>query len=248
MEMSEQINELAAAMALAQGELEPAPFDSINPHFKSEFASLVSCTESSKKVLSKHGVAVVQFATSNITDGTVGLITLLLHKSGQWMRETLWVKSKSMLAQDVGSCITYTRRYGRNAATGQVADKDDDGNQAQGLSNAANANSRLSTTTHKPDPAAPPPKQESNPHQSADAGGEIPPNADYIVQVGKKHKGKKLAEIHTKDLRDYVQYFYDESKKSGKSLGGPALEFLDKAEPYLAALAPQNSDLSDLPF
>ena len=45
MNHSDQINELAAALAKAQAELRNPVFDSQNPHFKSKFASLAQVRE-----------------------------------------------------------------------------------------------------------------------------------------------------------------------------------------------------------
>lgn len=42
MERSEQINELAAALAKAQAQIRAATKDSTNPHFKSKYADLAS--------------------------------------------------------------------------------------------------------------------------------------------------------------------------------------------------------------
>ena len=40
MRTSEQVNEVAAALAKAQGEMKPALKDSENPHFRSKYADL----------------------------------------------------------------------------------------------------------------------------------------------------------------------------------------------------------------
>jgi hypothetical protein len=44
-ERTESINELAVALAKAQAVIEPAPKDSLNPHFNSRFADLAAVWE-----------------------------------------------------------------------------------------------------------------------------------------------------------------------------------------------------------
>src|SRR5487761_429352 len=129
MQMSEQINELAAALAKAQGEITGALKDSANPFFKSKYADLASCWDACRAALSKNGLSVTQFPT---TEATVTLLmTSLLHSSGQWMRSSLLVQPKDDTPQAMGSALTYARRYALTAIVG-VAQVDDDGNAASG--------------------------------------------------------------------------------------------------------------------
>ena len=57
---SEQINELGAALAKAQGLIEGAKKDSANPFFKSKYADLASVWEACRKHLSDNGLSVTQ--------------------------------------------------------------------------------------------------------------------------------------------------------------------------------------------
>jgi hypothetical protein len=128
---SDQINELATALALAQGEMECASKDSANPFFKSKYAALPEIIKASRPYLSKHGLS-----TSQLTDfegDKIFLITQLSHKSGQWMRSWYTVNPVKHDPQGIGSAVTYARRYSYSCITGVVAsDEDDDGEQAQG--------------------------------------------------------------------------------------------------------------------
>ena len=132
MQTSENINELATALAKAQGEITGALKDSANPFFKSKYADLASCWDACRAALSKNGLAVTQFPTTDPT-GTY-LVTSLLHSSGQWMRSSLLVQPKDDTPQAMGSALTYARRYALTAIVG-VAQVDDDGNAASGRSN-----------------------------------------------------------------------------------------------------------------
>lgn len=129
-ETSEQLNELSAALAKAQGEMSGAKKDAANPFFKSKYADLASVWEACREALSKNGLAVVQTAAADEA-ATVHITTMLVHASGQWIRDTLTMKPKDTTPQGIGSTITYGRRYGLAAIVG-VAPEDDDGEAAQG--------------------------------------------------------------------------------------------------------------------
>jgi hypothetical protein len=126
---SESINELAAAMALAQGDITGAKKDAENPFFKSKYADLAANLEAGRPIC-KYGLAVIQ-TTENVTDGNITLVTTLVHKSGQWIRGVLTMKPKDSTPQAAGSCITYMRRYAYAAIVG-LAQVDDDANDASG--------------------------------------------------------------------------------------------------------------------
>lgn len=128
MKTSDSIDQLAVALAAAQGEISPAPKDKINPHFKSHFADLAGVWEACRESLSKHGLSVVQ--SPAFAEGRMILTTRLMHKSGQWMEGQLSLKPRGDDPQSVGSAITYARRYALGAVIGVVSDEDDDGNAA----------------------------------------------------------------------------------------------------------------------
>lgn len=129
-ETSVEIKDLAAALALAQAEMEGAKKDAANPFFKSKYADLSSVWEACRGPLTKHGLSVVQTTSSDENANTV-VTTMLLHSSGQWIRDTLTAKPKENSPQGIGSTITYLRRYALAAIAG-VAPEDDDGEAAQG--------------------------------------------------------------------------------------------------------------------
>jgi len=126
---SESINELATALAKAQGQMTGAMKDAANPFFKSKYADLSSVWDACRKPLSDNGLAILQ---SPQADGVkVSVETLLTHTSGQWIKDTLSVSAKDDSPQAVGSAITYLRRYALQSFAG-VAPEDDDGEAAQG--------------------------------------------------------------------------------------------------------------------
>lgn len=124
---SEAINEIATALSKAQAAIAGAVKDKTNPHFKSDYADLASVWDACRKPLTDHGLSVAQTAATE--EGRVGVTTILMHSSGQWIRDSLVMKPTKDDPQGVGSCITYARRYALAAMVG-VAPEDDDGNAA----------------------------------------------------------------------------------------------------------------------
>ena len=124
---SEQINELSAALAKAQGQIQGAKKDSTNPHFKSDYADLASVWDACRQALSGNGLSVAQSAENS--EHGYGVTTLLMHSSGQWLRGTLYLKPMKDDPQGAGSALTYARRYALSSMIG-IAPEDDDANAA----------------------------------------------------------------------------------------------------------------------
>lgn len=124
---SEQINELGAALAKAQGLIEGAKKDSANPFFKSKYADLASVWEACRKHLSDNGLSVTQCPEES--ENGIAVETMLLHSSGQWIKSRYTMPVSKLDAQAVGSAITYARRYALASIVG-IAPEDDDGNAA----------------------------------------------------------------------------------------------------------------------
>lgn len=125
---SEQIDALAEALAAAQAEIENVEKDGKNPHFKSRYATLSAVLDEVRPKFSKHGIAIVQMAV-NGAESNIGVITRLVHKSGQWIESGLYVMPTKFDAQGAGSVISYLRRYALMAMAG-VGQDDDDGEAA----------------------------------------------------------------------------------------------------------------------
>src|SRR5690606_10317186 len=128
MERSEQINELATALALAQLRVTGAKKTAANPHFKSKYADLAEVWDACHEALNGNGIAVLQ--TPEHGEGNdIGVRTMLVHASGQWVAATVWIPASKADAHGIGSAITYGRRYGLSTMVG-VCPEDDDGNGA----------------------------------------------------------------------------------------------------------------------
>lgn len=139
-DQSDAINELASALAKAQGKITGALKDASNPFFKSKYADLASCWDACRTQLSENNLAVIQ--TNGQTDGScVEIITTLAHSSGQWIRGRLRMMPKDATPQGIGSAQTYARRYALAAIVG-LAQIDDDAEAAHGRTSGSTAQAK----------------------------------------------------------------------------------------------------------
>lgn len=128
MQTSESINEIAAALAKAQGEIQNPAKNRVNPHFKSKYADIADGLDVIRPTLSKHGIAIVQ-ATEWQDDGMVILRTRMVHSSGQFFESTYPV-GRFVKHQELGASLTYAKRQALFSIVGVAGDDDDDGNSA----------------------------------------------------------------------------------------------------------------------
>jgi len=134
---SENITNLAVALAKFQAEVTQPKKTATNPHFRSKYATLDEIINTVKPVLAKHGLSYMQSCGG---DGErITITTLLMHESGEWIEsEPLVLKADKISPQGAGSAITYGRRYMLSAVLGVASEEDDDGNAAEGGSKANN--------------------------------------------------------------------------------------------------------------
>ena len=128
--MSDSIEKIAAALALAQGEMKPAVKDKENPFYKASYADLASVWSACRGPLSKNGISVVQVPT--LSGGKMVLITMLLHSSGQYIKGEYPVVPLKTDPQGIGSALSYARRYSLASIVGICTEDDDDGEKAIG--------------------------------------------------------------------------------------------------------------------
>ena len=128
MQHSESLKELAKALSKAQAEFTVAVKDSTNPHYRSKYADFTSVKEASQPALNANGLSVIQ--TPSGGPDNPALTTMLLHTSGEWIKDTYSLPVVKKDPQAFGSGITYARRYAWAAILGLATEEDDDGNKA----------------------------------------------------------------------------------------------------------------------
>jgi hypothetical protein len=115
---------LTAAVSAMQGELPVVEkVNSVNAGSrKYQYADLTYLTAKVMPLLSKHGLAFI--ALPNIADGVFGLSYELRHESGESVSGHYPLPNTG--PQEIGSAITYARRYALAAVTGVAPGGDDD--------------------------------------------------------------------------------------------------------------------------
>ena len=148
MNQSERVDQLLKNLALAQSEFKELQRSGVNKFFKTQdggyhkFSTLNDIFDSCKESLRKHEI--VLYYQCIYQDGMNFLETRLVDlKSAQWIRSLSALGSSNVNPQQIGSGITYFRRYHIQALLNLEADFEDDGNQAS---------NRNTNETHDPKP------------------------------------------------------------------------------------------------
>jgi hypothetical protein len=167
------------------------------PEYSYTYADLASQKEGTDPELRKHKLRVIQQVGSD--DKGVIIRTVLGHASGQWIAATFSMATSGLKPQDLGSAITYGRRYARGGIL-DLATEDDDG----------------STATHGEDTSEPggpirPPPSQAQP---------LPPGRQLtgfkVPSSFKNNGGKDLAELEAKELSSLADYFLKASQDPKK--------------------------------
>lgn len=139
MNKSESIAEIAKALCKAQGAMGGAYKGKANPFFKSSYADLSEVIKAIKEPFASNGLSYVQFPIEE--GGRIGIETILMHESGEFLSNSFTVNLSKQDAQGAGSAITYCRRYGLQAVAG-IPSEDDDGNSASQQQSMPHPNSK----------------------------------------------------------------------------------------------------------
>lgn len=127
---STEINEIGGALAQAQGEMHTAAAKSVNPFFKSKYASFTEVVIASRTSLAKNKISVAQKLIFCDKHG-ISILTKIIHHSGQWISSVMQVSPQKEDIHSKGSYISYVKRYSYAALVGVCTeDEDDDGNSA----------------------------------------------------------------------------------------------------------------------
>lgn len=128
MKTSENINEIAKAMSLAQSQMTVAEMNSTNPHFRSKYSNLDSVIDAFRIPITSNGMTYWQDVVTQ--ESCVMVTTRIAHSSGQWVEfGPLSIPVSKKDAHGIGAAITYAKRYALCGAMGVAPGEiDDDGN------------------------------------------------------------------------------------------------------------------------
>jgi hypothetical protein len=131
---------LAKALLKLQSQITPVHKDSVNPHFKSNFSSLMAVTEHLKDYLTDCGLFVTQRVV--VYKDKHYLETKLIHaESGEFIKDHTPILPVDNKPQSFGSALSYAKRYAKLTITGLTDTlEDDDAEKAMGRD--------TKTTTH----------------------------------------------------------------------------------------------------
>lgn len=130
MKTSDQINEIAKALAKAQGEMK-APVKDREGNFvkegkKAKYSSIDAIWDCVQKTLPQNELCVVQDLV-HVNQG-ITIETTVIHSSGQWITfGPFYLPAEAQTAHKYASACTYARRYSLCAALCINGDDDDDG-------------------------------------------------------------------------------------------------------------------------
>lgn len=122
----EQLAELYAALAKAQGDFEEVRLnrEGQEGHRKFRYADLAAIHRATRKHLAEHGLALTQFPSRRL-GGSSLVRTVLAHSNGGRIISTIEYMPADKI-QEEGKRITYMRRYATNAILGTAGDPDAD--------------------------------------------------------------------------------------------------------------------------
>lgn len=121
---SPDIKDLVTALAKAQGQMRPAVFNKVNPHFKNRYADFNAIIDSCREPLASNGLSVMQYC--EYVGDKLMLVTQLCHTSGQWIKSYFPMNPESTKSQALGSALSYSKRYALSALLTIVSDDEDD--------------------------------------------------------------------------------------------------------------------------
>lgn len=125
MKKSETITKIAPALLAAQKTMGDAKKDSKNPFFKSSYADLNSVREVATPALNAQGILILQPPTY-LENGKNVVETVLLHESGEYISSAMILEVPKANMQDLGSAVSYARRYSLQSLL-NIGAVDDDG-------------------------------------------------------------------------------------------------------------------------
>lgn len=178
---------------------------------KYKYADLTSIVKEVTPILTKHGLSFT-CRPRRCDDGTYETVGVIMHTTGQYIEGALPVFGHS--PQEVGSSLTYNRRYLLGNLTGIVTDEDDDGAAAQARpTQMASQTSPLNRAKEKVATAW------RDTH-----GGEF--DADAMRDDYASRYQRDIGDANVKDLEEYTKALLSASAEAafGRALGAEPQE------------------------
>ncbi len=214
--MAEHQDLLTAALIKAKKKFKPLTKSGHNKHRDYHYSTLKDLANATDGPLLDEGLTIMHYPF--VGEGrVVGVKTELEHISGQKRSTSLALTPAGTDPQSAGSCISYAKRYNKEALL-DIAGEDDDGVAAsEDDSRATGDNSSGTVLTPK-----------------------VMSPGDFIISWG-NNKGKKVKELSSSQLIKDIKYWKDRSIAEKKPLTGAPLLFVQDAQAYLDSKADDSS-------
>jgi len=205
---SEQTDKINAALSKAQGSFEPLIQNQTVKYGATNFAfaDLPGTLENVQKPLAENGLAIVQ--TTQMGEGSFFLETLLVHSSGQFYR-AVYPLPLNAKPQDMGSAITYARRYTLCAILGRAGEQDDDGQRAgdtkasKAMPQKGGVNQGRATSPSDPPLKAEPQTRGGAPQPDEIVSFSADPNKPRMIPVPMPEEGQTMKQVWQKWMHDF---------------------------------------------
>lgn len=199
---SKETNKVMSAIEAIQDELVGIQKSGKNPHFKNTYATLNNTIVHLKPHLRDKGLSVLQ--TITVIGGTSYLVCRITHhESGQWVQGFFDLSNKNKDPQQLGSSISYMRRYSYFTMFGLLA-ADDDAELAVGRikddgSVAVDTSPKLDATRYK--------KLLSTLNDLGYADIALPALFERVLgrKVGNKLNSIQLTEVESLEIWSYAK-------------------------------------------
>lgn len=216
--------EFAKAYAEAVSRTRDVVADATNPFHKNAYATLGAHISATKAIFAQYGLAIVQFPVSNsVNRGEIGVETMVIHESGGYFSRTILMPvAEGVKGQDVGSLISYLRRYAI-ASVANLATSDDDGEADRQIHEQPMKQVNMNNFAREQKAIE---KAYEKINDTAEIKKPVSGNPDLaIVLHFGKNKGKTLGELPKNSLDWYIKEF--------------------QAKPYNGKLSPQDVALRE---
>lgn len=188
------MDKLAAALVAFQGEVPTIPKNrtakiptKTGPGYSYRYADLSDMLAAIREPLRRNGLAVTQMLAAASSPANMAIKTKIWHETGQTESETFEFPVAGRSPQEIGSLITYMKRYALGAALGISTDDDDDGNAA----------------THAPKP---PPKKNPLDVALADLGAIVAAHKLDKAKIAKRFSDDYGIDIRKADAETVLAF------------------------------------------
>lgn len=203
------------------------------------YADLADVTESAAPILAKHGLAFAGSAR-HVEGGRYEVVGILSHESGEEREGALPIVGNG--PQQLGSAITYMRRYLYGVMTGIVTDNDDDGALASAQQEQKRERRRATTTDPRQNPPEEPPRGSSSPAPpqagsiAARTAATGPASAGVGGAMQAKTRGRLFALFGDLDITDEDEQRRGISSIVGREVASRASLTEDEAKQVIRVL------------